>query len=579
MQLSRSTQFTLEGLGVLSISPNDHVATGGEGSIYRKAGTVIKLYTDAGKMERDGMSGKIGRLARLNHPFIVGPKGLVLGNKGQAVGYYMNWAEGQPLSRVFTNDFRQREGITDKHAAQLVEHMRDVTRFAHDHATFMVDPNELNWLAVLGGKTPEPRALDVDSWVIEGNIPATVPKMPSIRDWHSPLVSRESDWFAWAAVTFQVFTGIHPYKGGLDGYKPSEMERRMKDKASVFTSGIRLNQAVRPFDCIPAKLRMWYEAAFQQGERSIPPSPFDTTTVLPKAAKVKRVATTVTGTLVYDQLYRAPTSQDHAVRIFSCGLVLLGSGKLYDLDSKRIVGAVSSSTCEVVRVEGYWLIADKKNGTWVFSCINANSLNSTDLTVTLQGHQAVTQGNRMFMVTDQGLMELKLMFFAKPTLSTGQTWGAMLNSTHWFEGVGIQQGLGATFVFVPFSDSACAQVRVKELDRLTPVSAKAGNRFVTVMCVDRNGEYQKFELSFSADYKTYTLWQGEAESPELNLAILPKGVMATIVQDTKLHLFVPSNGSLKTVEDTGISTKMALGNWGDKVVYILDGNVWSVRMK
>jgi hypothetical protein len=82
--------------------------------------------------------------------------------------------------------------------------------------------------------------------------------MASIRDWHTPKVGIETDRFALAVVTFQVYTGIHPYRGTLDGYKRTEMERRMKEKKSVFTTGVRLNQAVRDFSCIPSPLLAWY---------------------------------------------------------------------------------------------------------------------------------------------------------------------------------------------------------------------------------------------------------------------------------------------------------------------------------
>ena len=574
MQIQNNTKVTLEGKGVITLSPNDHVATGGEGSVYRKAGVVVKLFTDPNKMVRDGMPEKVNLLAKLNHKFIVAPKAVVLGNKGEPLGYYMDWVEGEPLSRVFTNDFRKRENFTDRNASQLVEGMRQVVLFAHDHNAIMVDANELNWLFLGGNKNPEPRVIDVDSWAI-GKWTAKV-IMPSIRDHHTKGFTRESDYFSAAVVWFNVYTGIHPYKGGLDGYKPAELERRMKDNKSVFTPNVRLNNAVRDFNCIPAKLREWFEATFQYGERSLPPSPFDTTTVLPKAARIARMVTTVTGMLLYERLYHAV--KDQAIRIFPCGVVLLQSGKLYDLASKREIWTVKSPACEVVQVDGHWLIADHDSN-WSFSCINSTSLTSQALTLNLNGQKLVRYENRLFLVTDQGLTELLLKFLSKPIITVGQTWGAMINSTHWFDGVGIQKGLGATFLIAPFADNSCAQVRVRELDGFTPVAAKAGNRFITVMCVDKLGDYQKFELTLSKDYKTYTIWQGGAENPELNIAIMPKGVAATIVEDTKLNIFVPSSGTLKTVNDKDISTTMILGNWNDTVVYIQDGNVWSVRMK
>ena len=73
--------------------------------------------------------------------------------------------------------------------------------------------------------------------------------------------------------------------------------------------------------------------------------------------------------------------------------------------------------------------------------------------------------------------------------------------------------------------------------------------------------------------------RGKTDSPDLNVAILPKGVCTTIVDDGKMNIFVPTSGTLREVEDTHISTDMLLANWDDRVVYIHDGAIWSVRMK
>jgi hypothetical protein len=121
-------------------------------------------------------------------------------------------------------------------------------------------------------------------------------------------------------------------------------------------------------------------------------------------------------------------------------------------------------------------------------------------------------------------------------------------------------------------------VRTKELDGLVPVAAKAGHRFVSVTAVDTLGQYHKLEFSFARDYSTYTLWRGTTDDPDLNVAILPKGVCATVVRDGELVIFVPASGATKPVSDKQVTTTMALFNWNDTVVYIEQGAVWSVRL-
>src|SRR4051812_23342857 len=105
-----SIKISLEGRGALVLRETDYVTSGGEGAIYRSASTIIKLYTDPDKMQRDGMPDKIKMLARLQHAGIVAPQGLALDESHKPIGFYMPFSTGEPMSRVFVSDFRVRTG-------------------------------------------------------------------------------------------------------------------------------------------------------------------------------------------------------------------------------------------------------------------------------------------------------------------------------------------------------------------------------------------------------------------------------------------------------------------------------------
>lgn len=270
---------------------------------------------------------------------------------------------------------------------------------------------------------------------------------------------------------------------------------------------------------------------------------------------------------------------DLIVRIWPGGIVLTKSGELIDLQSKHLIGKLSSPNGEVVRVSGGWLVADWIKNQLQFSYVSEVNRQTEALNLDLRSAKLFRYENRLFVVTDAGLTELALKHLGRPILAVNQTWGVMINATRWFDGVGVQDALGAIFLVTPFGDKSFTQVRVKELDRLKVVSAKAGHRFTSVVAVDRNGDYHKLEFTFDHDYQSYQLWQGKTDSPDLNVAILPKGVCATITEDGELNIFVPTAGKLNRVEDKKITTSMALANWGDYVIYIENGEVWRIRMK
>ncbi|HEY4474968.1 MAG TPA: hypothetical protein VJC06_03535 [Candidatus Paceibacterota bacterium] len=570
-----NTQVVLEGKGPLTLRQNDYLASGGEGTIYKVNGMVVKIYNDTDKMARDNISGKIKKLSVFSHPYISVPQGLVF-SSNKPIGFFMPFAEGEPLSRVFTNDFRTRESFGNNDAIKLVDRMREVVRFAHDHGAILVDPNEFNWLAYLRGcDKPEPRIIDVDSWVI-GKMPAMVAIMPSIRDWHTKGFNQLSDWFSWGVVTFQIFTGVHPYKGILDGFAKGSLETRMKAKASVFSSGVRLNRAVRDFGCIPNLLRDWYEETFQTSKRTIPPSSFEVVVAKAAVTKVAKIITSG-GMLVFDKLYSK--TGDEVVRIWPCGVVLLKSGELVELTLKRIIGKLNSADGEVIKVNGGWLVADWVGGQVAFTYITESLLQSESLSLTIKSHKIFRSENRLFVVTDKGLTEVFFKIMGRAIIAVGQTWGAMTNSTKWFDGVGIQDAMGAMYAIVPFSDNACTQIRVRELDGLKTVSAKAGNRYIAVITADKNGEYHKIELVMSRDYTNYQLTKTVVDSPDLNITLLPKGVGVNIENDEELIIFVPTSGTLNKILDKYVTTDIILANWDDKVLYIRNGQVWSVRLK
>jgi hypothetical protein len=570
--MTKPLQVTLEGKGTVTLRPNDHIATGGEGSIYRVGDLAVKVYLDPDKMRATGLPEKVKLLSTLTHPYVVGPRGMALNSHSEPVGHYLPFVDnGHALSMVFTNEFWAKESFDNIQASKLVAGMREAVEFAHQHAALLIDANELNWMALLTGKV-EPRVIDVDSWAI-GRWGASV-IMPSIRDWNAKDFNEGTDWFAWGIVTFQLYTGIHPFKGTLAGYDRGDLVGRMKARASVFSAGIKLNRAVRDFSGVPSGLLRWYEAVFQGIERAGPPSPYDSSvTAAPAAVKMRNVTLAGGDSLVFEKILTVSAS---VVRVFGCGVALTSDGELIDLSSKRRIGEDAGSTSEVVRVEHGWLAGDK-HGFWYLP----ENGPGVPLSLQVQSRSLVSYENRLFAVTESGLTEITARLFSgKPIASVGQTWGIMVNSTRWFSGVGVLDAMGAMYLIAPQGDSAVIQLRVKELDGFRVVAGKAGNRFVSLITIDRQGDYRKFEFTFGKDHAAPpVVWSGPADSAELNLAILPKGVCATILKDGELDIFVPSSGAVRRIEDRQIATDMALANWNNTVVFVQNGEVWSVKVK
>lgn len=90
----------------------------------------------------------------------------------------------------------------------------------------------------------------------------------------------------------------------------------------------------RDFSVIPDVLRGWYEAVFQRGERSIPPSPSDKAIAAQPASVVQRTTTTATRALVFERLF----DQGRVRKVWPCGCALVGAAALTEFWQREFSG-------------------------------------------------------------------------------------------------------------------------------------------------------------------------------------------------------------------------------------------------
>jgi len=256
------------------LSDSNYLSAGGEGEIYLKGGVIFKIYT---KPVNPQLLDKIKELSVLDRPNIIRPLELIFDpNTNQPVGYTMAYADnsvGLPL--LFTTSFLDRTNISLKSIQELIEEMAKTLAFIHSKQVLVVDHNENNILVSKGKKYTQPYFIDVDSWQTS-RFPATA-IMPSIKDFRASKFSEFTDWYSHAVLSFQLLTGIHPYKGKHDVFK--NIEERRKNLVSVFHKDVRLPASVRDFANIPPAYRSWYEDIFDKGLEVLPPAMVATPTV------------------------------------------------------------------------------------------------------------------------------------------------------------------------------------------------------------------------------------------------------------------------------------------------------------
>ena len=264
----------VKGRGKVSLTQGDFVAQGGQGAVYAKGNLAYKIYADPSGMIPPA---KIHELAALARPAIIRPQDVLLDNKNTPVGYTMTRIQDAvPLCQVFTRAWRDRNNLTPDKMLALVRSLQEGVQYVHERSMLIVDLNEMNFL--VGAKRDEALFIDVDSYQTPG-FPATA-LMDSVRDRHSPAgqFSEDTDWFSFGIVSFQMFIGIHPYKGKHPTLP--DMDARMHQNVSVFSKDVTVPKVCYAFDVIPQIYQQWYRAVFEQGKRCPPPQDLNVPLIL-----------------------------------------------------------------------------------------------------------------------------------------------------------------------------------------------------------------------------------------------------------------------------------------------------------
>jgi len=577
----------VKGGGEVKLTKGNFIASGGEGAVYAIGGTAYKVYHDPRKMIPVG---KIDDLKTIDDPRILRPQKVLCDRQGAPIGWTGRFIRNAwTLCQLFPKSFRNRHGLTHDQMTALVQKFRGAVQSVHAAKALVVDLNEMN--ALVAKTFDDIFLIDTDSFQTE-HYPATA-IMRSVQD---PLVNYAqngatvlSDWFSFAVVTFNMFVGIHPFKGKYKGpdqklkaLLPGETdkfnitERRMVAGVSVLNDAVGVPGAVYPFDVIPPAYRSWYEQVFEQGKRLAPPSDHTGGTVI-----LVPVIKILTGTrnldimelLSYDSaVVDFREAFGTTVAVTTKGLYL-GTIKVHEPVTgyvgtaftsrlnKGIVGYLGGNTLKLVD------LVDRK-----------------DFDLPIHVEQAMASGGRFYVKLGVHIHEVLLTEMGGRVLpTTQQVANCMEKATKLYDGCAIEDRLGNPVVTLFPATGQSFPIHLEELKEYRVVDARAV-RNVLMVIGHKNGQYDRlvFRFSPSTGYKEHDVRTVEDISPTgLNFTVLDTGVAACLTEEEHLELFAAKRGhaSVKDIEDKVLGSDLVLGCRGNNVVFWRGGKVYRVKSK
>lgn len=550
----------------VSLTQRDYVAEGGEGKVYAKGDIGYKVYHDPKKMLP---LGKIRELQAINNPNVIRPLDILTDDKGKAIGYTMRFIrEAWALCQVFPKAFRDRNGITHAHIQVMVKELQDLFEAVHAANILIVDANEMNFLLTKDFKVV--LAIDADSYQTP-HYPATA-IMASIRDWKvlNNQWCEGSDWFSFACVTFQMFTGVHPFKGKhpqVDG-----MEERMKAGISVFDPLVTVPPVAYDFAVIPMPYLDWYQRVFIKGERCAPPSAVGKASGLTVQPILRRGK----GLVVITE-YGSYDSD--VVRFWTNnGRFVVETETTLWVDRRQVGPAPAA-------VQG---LAFSRSGIPVLADVGTGKLRLQDLQAQKQipfdfaADDVASTAGRLYLRQWDHVYEVAVTETGGLVIaSTKVVANVMPHSSRLYPGVIMQKMLGSTFTSILARSGSAYQLRVPDLDKYRVIDA-AYDGGVLMVVGEASGKYDRLVFRFDDDFLTYDMRTVSDIQPSgLNFVVLDSGVCACITEDGKLELFSKLKGSnaVKTVDDPAIPGDAVLGKDAGTVLFSQGNKIYTLRMR
>lgn len=565
-------KYYIQGKGrSVMFTQQDFVAKGGEGQIFRKGNRIFKIYEDPKLMIPEA---KIRELSIIDCKNIIKPLEIILDPANIIVGFTMDYVRGEPLCRFFTNNFRDRNNFTEDQTIQLVENIKNATFKIHDAKCLIVDGNEFNYL-VDEKDLVTPYFIDVNCWKTP-SFPATA-IMPTIRDWKSKEFSQVTDWFSFAIVTFQLFVGVHPFKGRHPKYKKGDVPKRVVDCISVFNNDVRVPPAARSMDLIPKHYRDWYYDLFEKGERKLPPGD-------PGArgtATTRHIVVSSTDQFEIEELFSFDTPVVYHAEPH--GIPVTKTKKNLHLGKQNY--RVSKDVEVLFTPKELWPIFVKiEDGFLKFlSPVMGLTFNES---AQFKCEEKMIVGDILYIKNRGQLTEIH--FFENSDQKkifpvVNKSWGIMPNSSQFFGNVIFQDIFGKKFITIPVPSlqkkSSMLALQVPELDGHRIVDARFENNVCVVMG-HKDNSYDRFVFKFDGNKYSIRV-VNDVDFVPVNFTVLDNGIAIIITENDSIEIFSNKYGrdDIKEIKDPQINSGMRITKSGVQARIFTENKIFKIRMK
>jgi serine/threonine protein kinase len=547
----------------ITLTEQNYKASGGEGTVFVLNDLAYKIYHDPKKMIPIA---KIQELGTIQLEEVLAPIDVIYDISKDPIGFSMQYIDNvEFLCKIFTKTFRKDKGLSPNDIIEFVVQMQKTLEKVHKKGFVVADYNEMNFLLSLINKRIV-YSIDVDSWQTK-NFHATA-IMESVRDRKTPKgkFNELSDWFSFAVVTFQMYTGIHPYKGFHPDFKPADFSKRMDLGVSVFDKKIKLPDACQDFSVIPQKHLEWYKSIFIKNDRSIPPYPDQ----IAVSGVVIRTITSKGDFIV--QLIHEFVEPIKNVYFLNNELYIVTYTGIYLNNTKinefKTIKHVNFELCNVFGEKPIIAYLSKDNVHFVdFDKKEISQIQAQDM---MFSNGMIYTINNCQIVQNSFERLGKIIHSADVVCNISSSYKV-------FSGVIVQDDFTKCRLAIPFDNKKSVNIHIPELDQRRVIEAKYKDG-ICVLITEKKGDYFRTIICFDKEHSKYDLKEEDISTPHIiNFIVLPNK-LCIMVDDEKTVLFT-DNKKRKEMTNAPFDVDMKLSNENMKVLFIDDNKLYSITMK
>jgi hypothetical protein len=389
-----------------------------------------------------------------------------------------------------------------------------------------------------------------------------------------------SDWFSFGVVAFQLYLGIHPYKGAHPNFSAKDWTKRMDEGISVFNKAVNLPGSCQDWSVIPKPHYEWFKKVFENNDRSIPPF----------ADQIGAVGTTQPIFVAGNQQFDITLAKDYGQNIRA---VYFFNGMRYALTENTVFEGTREIrlTHKYKRVSlassaifsgggGLPVIVVQEGHTTVFKDLKENNIGQ------IKSPDVMEYQGRIYTCNNGELIENT--FYYTPAngsispekyLHTPQmVCNIFDNASKFYKGVIVQDILGTCWLAIPHAASKCSNINVKELNGARIVEAKHDSG-ICIVITEKGGKYDRYILCFDQKFQSYTVRKEEdIDFDNINFTTMPNGICISVLGDTKVEIF-KDNGKVKQIDKPPFNSSMKLYNDGVSVYFVSQNKLHTVKMK